>query len=220
MSFKGADVSPEKKTGFTYQGKEIILSKTRGAPMHGIEKKQGWYPDEKRIEVATIYAVTGSKDRTGALTGVPVSTIGGWIHKTWFRDLLEAIRAENDYLIDAKTTEIVNKSLEAILDRIDNGDYAILRDGTLVRKPVGAKDLSLVTAINIDKRQLLRGKPTSRSEQIAPEQINKKLEDLAASFRKIASRPIKELDIQDAEIISEADKSDVEVITEIKIHDD
>lgn len=199
-----ANVGEDKHTGFKYQGKEIVLSKTMGAPHSGIATKPGWYSDEKRIEVATLFAVTGSKTRVEALTGVPRSTVARWLREDWFQSLLDAIRAENDQLLDAKMTEIVVKALDQIEDRVENGDYVVMRDGGLVRKPVGAKDLSLVQAINLDKRQLLRGKPTSRTEQVTNQTVEKKLLDLAENFRKLANRaPEKELDITDVEVISE-----------------
>ena len=198
------NVGAEKHTGFTFEGKEIVLSKTMGAPHNGIATKPGWYPDEKRIEVATLFAVTGSKTRVEALTGVPRATVARWIREDWFKDLLEAIRAENDQLLDAKMTEIVVKALDQVEDRVENGDTVILKDGTPVRRPMTGKDLSIVQAIQIDKRQLLRGKPTSRTEQISNQTVEKKLLDLAENFRKLANRtPEKELDISDATIIEE-----------------
>lgn len=206
MALDYKQVSPEKRTGFTFKGKEIVLCKTRGRVVGstGIQKREGWYPDEKRIEVATLYAVTGNKKTVESLTGVPASAIGRWIREDWFRALLDNIRAENDHLIDAKQTEIIHLAMDQLKDRLVDGDHVILRDGSTVRKPVGAKDLSLVQAINLDKRQLLRGKPTSRTEQVQSKSVDDKLSELAESFKKVANRqPTKELEVIDVEILEE-----------------
>ena len=202
MAFKGKDVTPEKRTDFTYKGREIILSKTRGRPFGGIQKKPGWYPEEKRIEAASIYAVTGSSKRTGELVGVPEATVKGWVRTEWFQKLLDDIRAENDHVIDAKFNQILDKSLELVMDRLEFGDFHVLRDGSLVRKPVGLRDLTISQAITIDKRQLLRGKATTRTEQINPQrQIEDKLQVLADAFTKLAGKEPKKVETIDAEVI-------------------
>lgn len=189
MAFEGKDVSPEKKTGFTRKGREIILSKTRGRPFSGLVKKgmeRGMYPEDKYIEAATLFACTGSVPRVSELTNIPAGTISKWIKEQRFKDLLKEIRSENNEKIDAKFTEIIEKSADLILDRLENGDFRWdTRSGKTVRVPVGAKDLSLVTAINIDKRQLIRGEPTSRTEQISePDRLDK----LAKQFESIANK--------------------------------
>lgn len=151
-----------------------------------------------------MYAVTGNKTLVESLTGVSREVIGRWAREEWFQQLLDAVRAENDHAIDVKQTQIVSKALDQIEDRVENGDFHVLKDGQVIRKPMGGKDLSLVTAINIDKRQLLRGKPTSRTETTNVKSVEDKLEELATNFRRIANRqPVKELDVADAEIIGE-----------------
>lgn len=202
MAFKGKDVSPDKKTDFTYQGKEIVLSKTRGRPLINKHWKKGYYTDEKRIEVASIFAVTGSPDRTEELTGVPATTVKGWIRTEWFQKLLDDIRAENDHVIDAKFNKILDKSLELVMDRMENGDFHVLRDGTLIRRPVGLRDLTISQAITIDKRQLLRGKATHRTEQVNPtKQLEDKLQVLADAFTKLAGKEPKKVETIDADVI-------------------
>lgn len=173
----------------------------------GIQKREGWYPDEKRVEVATLYAVTGNAEAVGELTDVPKSTIRRWVREEWFQSLLDDVRAENDHLLDVKQTEIVKSAMEQLGDRVTNGDHVLLRDGTTVRKPVGAKDLSIISSINIKDRQLLRGKPTSRSDNGSNRTIEDKLSELAENFKKLANRqPLKELEVEDAVILEETTK--------------
>lgn len=205
-----------EKTGFTFRGKEIILSKTRGRPFSGLVKKgmaKGIYPEQKRIEAVTIYAATGVLARTSELTGIPYRTLQLWKKEPWWQDLLYEIRAENNEKIDVKFTEIIESALDQLSDRIKNGDHHVLRDGTLIRKPVAAKDLSLVAAINVDKRQLLRGEPTSRSEAIGKVEegpVNR-LEKLAETFENLARLGRRSVDtiehVEDAQLI-EADGPD------------
>lgn len=180
MALAGADVSPEKKTGFIYKGKEIILSKTRGAPLTGIRKQAGWHPETKKIEVATLYATTGNAEKVAELAQIPVKTVRNWTREQWFKTLLEEIRNENNELLDAKFTEIVHKAQDLVVDRLENGDFYVNRDGELHRKPVGIRDLALVSAITVDKRQIIRNKPTSITVQGQTE--DQKLEKLKEFF--------------------------------------
>lgn len=213
MAFAGKDTKPEKHTGFTFRGKEIVLSKTRGRPLAGLAAKgmeKGIYPEQKRIEAVTIYAATGRFTTVAELTGVPETTIRQWRKQPWFQELLLEIRSENNEKIDAKFTEIIEGALEQLADRVANGDHVVLRDGTVVRRPIPAKDLSLVAAINVDKRQLLRGEPTSRSEQIGNDtKPLDRLEKLAETFEQLAKhgRVPKTIDVEDAKLITNAGTS-------------
>ena len=189
MAFQGNDVGPAKRTGYTYKQKEIILSKSRGRPVSGLVKmgmERGIYPDAKYIEVVGLFACTGNVARVSELAGVPEGTVRKWTKEPRFRELLKEIREENNEKIDAKFTEIIEKAADLIIDRLENGDFHWdVKNSELVRKPISAKDLSLVTAINMDKRQLIRGEPTSRVEQISEPQ---RLEKLAEQFSKLANQ--------------------------------
>ena len=199
MAFAGSDVKEEKKTGFTFRGLPIVLSKTRGRPPTGklSKGKHGWWSDKKRIEALTVFAALGVVTQTAKLTGVPEHTIRHWLKEDWALQLLDEIRAENDQALDSKFSEVITKANDLLLERLENGDEKLLRDGSKVRVGVGAKDLAVITAINVDKRQLLRGKPTSRSETVSE---SKRLQNLEEMFLKLANRKVeKPQEIQDVE---------------------
>jgi hypothetical protein len=180
----------DKNTGFTFRGKEVVLSKTRGRPFTGLKAKgmeRGIYPEEMRIKAVTIYAATGNFATTADLCKVPEHTVRYWRKQEWFQVLLMEIREENNEAIDAKFTDIVESAIEQISDRVKNGDFRISKKGEVVRVPVGVRDLSLVAAINIDKRQLLRGLPTSRTEKIEGPNVDK-LAVLAEAFEALANK--------------------------------
>lgn len=189
-------------TGFTFRGKPICLTKTFGRPVGGLVAmgmKRGIYPESKRIEVVTLYTVTGNLKRVSELSKVPEDTIRQWRKQEWFQSLMTEIREENNEKIDAKFTEIVEKTQELVLDRLVNGDFAIHpKTGEMIRKPVNIRDLSIVSAITVDKRQLLRGLPTSRTEQVGTQAD--KLTKLAESFMQLANKA-KQPRVIEAEVI-------------------
>lgn len=190
MSFEGSKAGQDKHTGYTFRGKEIILTKSSAPNPTGLVAKgmeRGIFPDEKKIEVVTIFAATGNYAKTAELTKVPEANIRNWRKQQWFQEYMQEIRNENQDKIDAKFTSIAEKALEQLSDRLEHGDFHVTRDGDVIRKPISGKDLSLITAINIDKRQLLRGEPTSRSastDGTAP--VVDKLEKLAETFSNLA----------------------------------
>ena len=146
--------------------------------------KRGWYPPEKRIQIATAF-VAGMTNATDLerLSGVSASAIRNWKQKDWWADLIERVRREQDEVIDAKFTKIIDKTLDTIVDRLEGGDYKMDRFGELHRVPVGMKDAASVATSVVDKRNLLRGKPTSRTERLSDKD---QLANLAKEFRKFA----------------------------------
>lgn len=176
----------DKKTGFTYQGQEIVLSKTRGRPMNAGKGIYG-LPDTKRIEVATLYACLGNVNRVAELAGVSSSTVREWRKEEWFVKLLDEIRNENNDKIDVKFTETIGTALDLIGERLENGDSYVTKTGEIIKVPVKIRDLALVAAINIDKRQILRNKPTAiTQQQVTP--VVDKLDELAKAFTALANK--------------------------------
>lgn len=162
----------------------------------GAKKRHGWYSDAKKLEVACAYAVSGNSRRVSELTKIPEGTIRAWKQTVWWHEIQSRIHQEQNEELDVKLTKLVDKAVDQINDRLESGDYVYnAKEDKLVRKPVNAKDIAIVTAITLDKRQLLRGEPTQRVEKISE---NEKLTRLAEQFKKFALA--KEID-NDAERI-------------------
>lgn len=199
MGFVGKDVLEDKKTGYTFKGLPLLLIKTRGRPPSGKMSvgKTGWWSEKKRIEATTLFAALGNFTRVAELSGVPAHTLRQWAKEDWFVRLLEDIRAENDQALDAKFSNIVHTALDQVQERLENGDTVLLRDGTPVKKPIPAKELAQISSSVVDKRQLLRGKPTSRTEKVTESDRLSKLEGM---FLKLAEKKVKAPEvIQDVE---------------------
>lgn len=190
------DIGEEKITGYTYQGQPIVLGRKRGRPAK-TRAKPGWYPIETKISAACIYAVTGDAKVTSDHTGIPVNQLKSMMAEVWWQDTIEQVRREENDQITAKMTKIVDQSLDAIEDRLLNGDHVLVLDyeidpetgakvrtRTLMRVPVKMKDISSHVGIITDKRQLLRGQATSITERTSQEDQLKKLGDKFEQFAK------------------------------------
>lgn len=203
-------------TGFTFRGKEIALAKKSGRKVGGLTAKaeqKGIYSQAKKQHAVALYAATGDLSKSAELAEIPKSTLQKWRTEPWFQALMHEVWEENNERIDAKFSEIIEKSLDQVVDRLENGDVKVLKDGKTVRVPISARDLSLVSAINVDKRQLLRGLPTSRSESLGASSVTvSRLEKLAETFENLAKFGRKKVEIIDVEEVHALPKPTTEAL--------
>lgn len=172
------------------------------------------WSEAKRIEVATAHAMGLKAPMIEAATKVPTQTIRHWRLQDWFKDLVDEIRREDDHEVDAKLTKIVGKSLDAVVDRLENGDFMFNpKQGKFVRRPVYARDVTRIADIMFDKRNLLRGKPTSISGK--QEQISDRLVKLAIEFERfVKAKTIEGEVIKDA--IPESETTQISLCQETR----
>jgi hypothetical protein len=186
-----------------------LLVKKRGRKPEWIRRKQGrgrgvvqgnnnFYPDEVKEQVVATFALIGNCRRVSELTDVNESTIRRWKTEPWWAEMMAKVRVEADEELDGKFNTIIEKAMININDRLENGDYVYnIKTGEVVRKGVSAKESAQVAVMMLDKRQLLRGQPTSRSEKVS---VGDRLDSLAKEFKKFASSRTIE-----AEVIREDD---------------
>lgn len=169
------------------------------------------WSDQKKIEVATAHCMGLKAPMIEAATGVPKQTIRHWRLQDWFKDLISEIQREEDNEVDAKFTRIVNKSLDAIIDRLENGDFMFnSKENKFVRKPLVARDINRIADTMFDKRNLIRGKPTSISAK--QEQITDRLSKLALEFERfVKAKEIK------GEVITDDNDGTVRVLSKSEI---
>ncbi len=144
--------------------------------------KKNW-SEAKKVEVVTTYLALGKAPMVEAVTGVPRQTIRIWKMQQWWKDLEREIRNEEDGELDAKLSRIIDKSLDAVSERLDNGEFILdSRSGHIKRVPVKMRDAQRVSSELLDKRNLIRGKPTSITEKVSVEDVVRKLAEQFAEF--------------------------------------
>lgn len=121
------------------------------------------YSAAERRAAVGLFVVLGNIERVAQACSIPARTIRDWAKQPWWADLVAEVRQEKQEAIDGALTEVIHSAVEALKDRIANGEL-VLSNGKLIRKPISARDAALVAAIAFDKRQLLRAKPTMISE--------------------------------------------------------
>lgn len=117
---------------------------------NGNAKKRPWTDADKERAIA-VYITTGNLSRTSRETGVPISTLRGWLAEQPPEKVQEA-RAEAQ-------AEFVRKAWDAVTAHVLH-----LQDKVVIAE-TSARDSATIVGILIDKIQLVTGRPTSINEQ-------------------------------------------------------
>ena len=211
------DLSPDKITDYTFQGQPITLAKVRGKPPNSHHRKT-WYSIESKVHAACIYAVTGSIKQASEVAKVPQARIKEWQNEQWWIDTIKQVRREENDTISAKMTQVIEESLDQMLDRLKNGNIHVSKTtGETYTVPVPMRDLAMPVGILTDKRQLLRGEATSISGRLGQEEILKELANKFEGFAKqLNLRETVTLDVTDAEVIQNGETKETgETQTEV-----
>jgi hypothetical protein len=159
--------------------KELSLSRHKAK-----HRKFATWPPEKRIEVVSQYLVLGNMALVSAVTGVPHQLIRAWKALPWWKDIENQVRATENLQMDTKLSKIVERSLDAVLDRVENGEVLFdKKTGQTYRSPVSMKDAAKVSVDLITKRELLRGNATDRRETTQVS-VSDQLKELALEFAR------------------------------------
>ena len=178
------------------------LHKRAGKPtaLQAKKNKKGWYPEETRIEAVALYATFGNVAEVARILGMQATTIRQWKMSEWWHEMMNRVHDEKDEELDTKFTKTIDLAMDEINDRLVNGEYVHNpKTGITVRVKPKMRDIAFVSSTHIDKRQLLRGKPTSRTEKVSQDD---RLGKLAKEFAKFVGAVEVE---QEAEVVIEND---------------
>lgn len=159
---------------------------------------------EKRIEVVTTWLRLGNMRLVAELTGVSYQLCREWKATSWWAELVEEIRASRSTQVDNKLSKLVDRSLDLMEDRLENGDFVYnQKTGEVIRKPVTLRDINTVTKdvlthqINIQK--LEKDEVQHQTQTTIQDQL-KMLATEFAKFNRKNTGPI-----EDAVLIGESD---------------
>lgn len=198
------DVSPEKKSGYFYQGKEIITGRSRGRPPTYVRNPK-FYPQFVKVDAATLYAVYGDTAQTAELAQVPESVIRGWKQEPWWIEIQKQVYQEQNEKLAARISSVLDSTITHLEDRLERGDEKLNpKTGEIVTVKVEASVLAKMFETMSHQRRITRGEPTSFTQK---SNIDSRLQLLEKTFLKFAQ----------AKEIGEADGVVVTDITDIEI---
>ena len=162
----------------------------------------GIWDKKKQMAAGTTYLATGSIAETSRIINVPYRTVQEWTYSDWWKQLMTEIQSGENQKTDNKMSRVIEKTLDMLVSRIEEGDYQYdQKTGRLVKIPLKARDLERITSGLFDKRQLIRKQPTN----IKQDDLNQadRLLKLAEQFAKFSgtSRIEEELEVIKEEFI-------------------
>lgn len=144
------------------------------------------WSDTQKIEAVTTWLMLGNGAQTAKVLGIPLITFRVWKASAWWKEIESELRVGEKLILSARLKNIVDKALEQVTDRLENGELKYnSKKGELYRQPVQMKDANKVLADMIDRREKL---VTTEQHQMQEEGVKEKLEKLAKSFEEFANK--------------------------------
>ena len=149
-----------------------------------------------KLDAALAYLISGfDSEKAASMLGKSVAsrTIREWTETDWWPDMIAKAKIEKQAELDASMTHVIHKAMDQVNERLDKGDPFIRKTPKLKKdenggtysideigfKPIGGKDATMIVAILSDKRALIRGEPTRRTEMIKEkDRLKDVLEDM------------------------------------------
>lgn len=143
-------------------------------------KDRAIWADKIKTQAVALYIATGSPSTVAKELNVPYNTITTWQATQWWKDAIKASQQENLDKVDVKLTKAIDKALDQIMDRLEQGEYIWdPKTGRVKQMPAKLRDLNTAFSSLMDKRQLIRKQPTKIIEQ---QSTAAQLQDLAKQF--------------------------------------
>jgi len=166
------------KEKFSLTDKDLNLTRVRYK-----HEKNCKFPVEKRIEVITKQLALGNMRLVADLTGVSYGLIRIWKTQPWWKEMELEIRNSRKARVDDKLNKIIDKALDTIDDRLENGDFVFdQKRGEISRKPVSLKE-ARGAANDLMQRQIAVEKLEQEEKHLTnTSTIKDQLADLALQF--------------------------------------
>jgi hypothetical protein len=172
-----------------------------------VTKSNHSWGDKQKVEAVQSYLLLGNLALSSRILGIPEVTLRVWKASTWWKDLVEDIKMQENMQMSGRLKKIVDASLIAVEDRLLNGDLVYdQKSGEMRRKAVNMKDAHKVAIDLMEKREHLDKKAINGPVE---EQNDEKLLKLAEKFAAFVTNKIEQKEVLEM----------VEDITDIEVND-
>jgi hypothetical protein len=143
-----------------------------------------WWSDSQKLETVKTYLMTGNIAMTARILKIPDDTVRRWVKTTWWAEIVDELRSQDELVLSARLQKIVHKSLDVVEDRLEKGDYVYdQKSGKMRRKPMSGRDAHKIMMDSHSKRDLVLDRA---APQVSDEQVADKLLKLAERFAELA----------------------------------
>ena len=133
--------------------KDIVHDHRIGQNRTGIPQYK--YDEATKLACLAVYAETLNIAEASRATGIPQSTINGWLKQEDTDTLLDDLRFSIRRSVAFKCAQVATQAIESIAQRLSEGDPHVGKDGEIIYKPVNARDSAAIFSIVVDKHTLL-----------------------------------------------------------------
>ena len=158
----------------------------------GLDQDNAVYSSEDKIQAVTAYFIHGSISKAAKVVDIHPATLRKWKQQSpWWNTAVREIKRAKQEQLDSKLTNLIEKSMSELRERLMNGDEVVISGGTKVRKKITARDLAVITNMLYDKRTALRKDPLSEEKTPDGDDTIKKLKhDFEKLSREINAKTI------------------------------
>lgn len=162
----------------------------------GLER--GRYTWEKKYATVAIYLKSGSLRETERQSGVPTFTLENWRKSSWWDNLVAEIQKEEHAVKNTKLSQIINKALGVVEDRLENGELILNnKTGKLVRKPVSIRDATRAAGELMQRQESLN--KAHAIDEVQKQTVDETLKFLANEFAKMVNKKPEVIDLEEVE---------------------
>ncbi len=153
-----------------------------------VDKKtpgNGWWSEKERLQAASAFVVIGNYRLTAAAVNIPEETIRRWALADWWKEALDEIRKSSKIELTGKISNVINKTMLQLEDRVENGDFFYdPKTGKFIRKPINASVASKIAGDLITKTLVLEKEVTQ--ERVSDEGLEDRLKKLKDEMLRFA----------------------------------
>lgn len=144
---------------------------------------------ETKFKAVESWLLYGNLRLTAEVLGVGYSTLKQWKAEEWWRDVEREIQAGGRIRQTTSIGKIVDRGLEVIQDRLENGEVVLdQKSGELVRRPVALRDVGGVVSNLMQRQSILEKQSLDEITGESHKTIQEQLAFLALEFSKFNNR--------------------------------
>lgn len=163
-----------------------------------------YWSDAQKVEAVTLWLSMGNLSLVGATLRIPEPTIRKWRATQWWKEIAEEIQLQDKIQLSARAKNVIDKSMEVIADRLEQGDWIYdQKAGQMRRKPVAMKDALAVADKLMDRKDKL---DKTLVVQDSTESVEAKLTKLMEKFAQAAQPQVTDVIYVQGETSAEDEK--------------
>lgn len=157
---------------YSSDGKPLI----KGGYVHSAETK---------LKLISLYLQYGSLRKASIELGLHYQMTSKWKKEPWFKKAIAELKKQKRAERNTKIDKIIDKSLNAVEDRIDNGDYIYdQKTGEVVRKPVSLKEVRGVANDLLQRQLMIEKAAVDEQHMLNDQKVKEQLSFLQQEFAK------------------------------------